>query len=334
MSEIVLVDLIKIDPNPMRKLVDYPFSERKLETLKQSIADVGLWEGIIVRKKGKRFQMAFGHHRHEAARLYGEKKVPVIVRELTDEQMIQFMGRENLEDYNADFLIMLESWDAAKEFLRLGGEKIQPLDIASLLGWVRVHSQGQLALKRVAEACDSASKLISGGYLVRDDLEDISVRSVREICQSIVTKQRAMDEMAKTTGRPKSETERAKKVYGKAGSQVARDVREGRVAKRDIRGRVETEAYEIARHQKKKSPLFEKFGKDLADSISRMLNSDTANEKLEQIQSSLNDIMLDDDLSIVERLGFECNQLSKRALKWERSLIAPQQKVVKLKQIK
>ena len=27
--------------------------------------------------------------------------------------MLQFMGRENGEDYNADFLVMLETWEAA-----------------------------------------------------------------------------------------------------------------------------------------------------------------------------------------------------------------------------
>lgn len=36
------------------------------------------------------------------------------------------MGRENLEDYNADFLVMLESWEAAEGFI--GGELRQKLE--------------------------------------------------------------------------------------------------------------------------------------------------------------------------------------------------------------
>ena len=39
-----------------------------------------------------------------------------VVRKLNDEQMLQFMGRENLEDYNADFLTMLQTWEAAVNF--------------------------------------------------------------------------------------------------------------------------------------------------------------------------------------------------------------------------
>ena len=37
----------------------------------------------------------------------------MVVRDLDDKQMLQFMGRENGEDYNADFLVMLEIWEAA-----------------------------------------------------------------------------------------------------------------------------------------------------------------------------------------------------------------------------
>ena len=34
-------------------------------------------------------------------------------KELSDRDMLRYMGRENLEDYNAVFLIQLESWEAA-----------------------------------------------------------------------------------------------------------------------------------------------------------------------------------------------------------------------------
>jgi hypothetical protein len=51
-------------------------------------------------------------------------------------------GRENLEDYNAVFLIQLGSWEAA---LKSGfapvrnGKPPQPIEIAKLLGWVQFH---------------------------------------------------------------------------------------------------------------------------------------------------------------------------------------------------
>lgn len=47
------------------------------------------------------------------------------------------MGRENLEDYNAEFLAMLEVWEAAKKYLHHSAGNSEPLDIAMLLGWTQ-----------------------------------------------------------------------------------------------------------------------------------------------------------------------------------------------------
>ena len=42
------------------------------------------------------------------------------------------MGRENMEDYNADFLVMLESWKAAIKYCGRGRENPQTIDVAIL----------------------------------------------------------------------------------------------------------------------------------------------------------------------------------------------------------
>ena len=45
------------------------------------------------------------------------------------------MGRENMADYNADFLTMLETWDAAVQHLESrDATSSQPVEIANLLG--------------------------------------------------------------------------------------------------------------------------------------------------------------------------------------------------------
>ena len=57
--------------------------------------------------------------------------------------MLQFMGRENLEDYNADFLTMLQTWDAAVGFSSSRDEtRGHPVDIANLLGWTPKRTLG------------------------------------------------------------------------------------------------------------------------------------------------------------------------------------------------
>ena len=45
---------------------------------------------------------------------------------------MQYMGRENMEDYNADFLVMLESWEAAIKYCGRGRENPQTIDVAIL----------------------------------------------------------------------------------------------------------------------------------------------------------------------------------------------------------
>ena len=51
------------------------------------------------------------------------------------------MGVENLEDYNVDFFVMFETWQATKEYLahrRVGaGEstELAPVEVAQFLGW-------------------------------------------------------------------------------------------------------------------------------------------------------------------------------------------------------
>lgn len=89
--EMVLIE--SIDANPHRQIDKYPFIERKIEALMRSYTEVGMWEGIIARQNGNRYEIAFGHHRLEAARRSVIGALPVIVRELTDAQMLQFMGR-------------------------------------------------------------------------------------------------------------------------------------------------------------------------------------------------------------------------------------------------
>lgn len=53
------------------------------------------------------------------------------------------MGRENMEDYNSDFLTMLETWEAAAEHLfpSMDGNTTQPIAIAKLLGWAQNDSR-------------------------------------------------------------------------------------------------------------------------------------------------------------------------------------------------
>ena len=54
------------------------------------------------------------------------------------------MGRENMEDYSQDFLVMLNAWEAGIKFATRGGaDGVRVRDIAKQLGWIREANQSR-----------------------------------------------------------------------------------------------------------------------------------------------------------------------------------------------
>jgi ParB-like nuclease family protein len=337
MSEIVNVKVTSIEANPMRRLAEYPYSETKIEALRASIRDVGLWEGVIARKVGHRYQIAFGHHRIEAQRREkGEdSRVPLIVRDLSDKEMLGFMGRENLEDYNADFLCMLESWEAACDFHGGDPRQIkQDVEIAKLLGWTSLRKRDGLPMiNETAAACSNAKRLIDQGYIKKEKLAGLTVSNAREICQHIAHQHERLEAMAKHTKRPAAETETAKKILANSGERVAESVRAGKTAVKDIRGAIDFDAYEHAKETKAQAPLFSQFIKRLTSDLAEMLHSDRAAEKLEQIKDNLANIELEEDAKGVDLVSLECAHLAKRSDKWSRAMVVPAKKIAQLRAV-
>ena len=77
------------------------FSEEKIDELSKSIKEHGIIQPIVVRKKGKSYEIVAGERRWRAARKAELAKVPCLIRELSDEQnmliaIIENMQREDL----------------------------------------------------------------------------------------------------------------------------------------------------------------------------------------------------------------------------------------------
>ncbi|RLA02082.1 MAG: hypothetical protein DRQ42_01600 [Gammaproteobacteria bacterium] len=333
MSEIKTVPITMIGPNPHRYLNHYPWKENKVAALQHSIADIGLWESIIVRERGEGFEMAFGHHRLEAARREGLTDVNVIVKKLTDLQMLQYMGRENGEDYSSDYLIMLNSWEGAVRFLSRHDEKnSQSIEIAKVLGWT-VTQKGKATdtMNDVAQACNAGHVLIEAGYISRDDLQGLSVRSAKDIVGQALSRMKQIDKAAKSTERPAAEVKQAKKHVAKAVKVTAKQVINGEVKSSQVRSRVDVNAFKSASTSKAKpTPLFSVFSKALSNSIDNMLKSDATAEKLAEVVKAVDSITLDEDVAVVKRLDFYLGEVSNRALGWQKKLIPSKDKVVSI----
>jgi len=326
-SEIRMVPVNKVDINPYRNLHAYPVIPSKVEALKGSLTLNGMWPSIVARPapNGK-MQQAFGTHRMVAARELGLAEVPIIVSDLNDQQMIQYMAAENGEDYSTNFQIMLNTWEAGVEFcFRKHETSPEDVEVARLLGWTRPHPQRKVdMMNNVAYTCAKAVALIEADHLDRDDFVDMSTNTAREIVDRAASRMATIDQMAKLSHAKAKDIARAKSFLAKGTKKTAKDVREGKIAKQDIKSQIDLNTMRAADHTKEKPPLlFAAFGHKLAESINKMLAFDDNAEKLAEIAKVLHFVVDQSDKTILRQIGFELGELGVRTTEWRQRLTAP-----------
>jgi len=113
-SELCELDIDLLEPNRFQPR--QTFSEAKLEELAQSIKTHGLVQPIIARQNGDRYQIIAGERRWRAAQRLGLLKVPVMVKQVADEELLETSLIENIQREN------LNPIEEAKAYQRLGHE--------------------------------------------------------------------------------------------------------------------------------------------------------------------------------------------------------------------
>lgn len=101
-KEVDTIDINKIEPNSNQPRKN--FNEDKIHELAESIKQHGLIEPLIVQKGKKGFySIIAGERRWRAAREAGVKEIPVVVKEYSDQQVMEIALIENIqrEDLNA-----------------------------------------------------------------------------------------------------------------------------------------------------------------------------------------------------------------------------------------
>ena len=89
------VELKKIQPNKMNPRLK--FSKSGLDDLAASIRQYGVLEPILVRPVNGHFQVVVGERRYRASQQAGLDKVPVIVRDYSDEEVMEINLVENVQ---------------------------------------------------------------------------------------------------------------------------------------------------------------------------------------------------------------------------------------------
>jgi ParB family transcriptional regulator, chromosome partitioning protein len=165
--------------NPRRN-----FSQAQLEELAASIRERGLVQPLVVRPSmsdAETFEIVAGERRWRAAQLANLHHVPVVVRELSDQEAVELAIIENVqrEDLNS-----IEEGEGYK--LLMDGHGYTQEDLAKVIGKSRSHLANTLRLLRLP---DSVQELVRSGALSagharaligRDDAEALAARIVKE----------------------------------------------------------------------------------------------------------------------------------------------------------
>lgn len=197
------VSIDAIDPNPLQPR--RVFQGDRLSELAQSIEANGIIQPLVVRKAGERYQLVAGERRWRAAKSAGIDLVPVVVREIPDDRLLEITLIENIqrEDLNpieaaAAFARMSSELQLTLEEIgrRTGKDRSTisnlvrllqlPPDIQQLISERRIsagHARCLLALPDPSVQRDMAEKAVTQGWSVRQ-LE----RTITKMTESRVPK--------------------------------------------------------------------------------------------------------------------------------------------------
>lgn len=165
--EFIAIDCI--DPNPFQpasakneeKVLEIAGS--LVENLEAGIGTVGLNQVPTARKVGERYQLAFGHHRHQAfvllatetTRAYQKsfEKMPLILEDLTDQQMFEAMATENLQRREISFIEEAEMFHAYMTIF-----KKNSVETALRFQKSEEHVRGRIMFLQLPEAAKEQAK--------------------------------------------------------------------------------------------------------------------------------------------------------------------------------
>ena len=167
-NEVEELSLSELRPNPYqpRKI----FDDEALNELASSIKEHGVFQPIIVKKTIKGYDIVAGERRYRASKKAGLTTIPAIIKDFTDEEMMNIALLENLQ---REDLSAIEEANAYKNML--DSYQITQEELANRVGKSRSHITNMLGLLKLpANVQDLVlyNKLSMGHARVLSKLED------------------------------------------------------------------------------------------------------------------------------------------------------------------
>jgi ParB family transcriptional regulator, chromosome partitioning protein len=182
------VPIDALEPNPLQPRS--AFDAERLSELAASLRASGMVQPILVRRQGSGYQIIAGERRWRAAREAGLTSVPVVVREVPDERLLELALVENIQRQELSPLEEAQAYQKLHDDLRLTQEEVArrvgkdrstvantvrllrlPKDVRELLAAGRLdagHGRALLALERAEDQVVLAKEAASRGLSVRE----------------------------------------------------------------------------------------------------------------------------------------------------------------------
>ena len=134
------------------------FDEEALQELAESLKQHGMVQPIVVRRTGEKFEIIAGERRWRAARKAGLAMVPVVVKEVPDDRLLEFALVENIQRQELNPIEEAKAYWQLGEHLRLTQEQVADRvgksrpQVANTLRLLRLplELQGDVAMGRIS----------------------------------------------------------------------------------------------------------------------------------------------------------------------------------------
>ncbi len=111
---------LRANPHQPRKT----FNDESIRELAESIKEHGVFQPIIVKKSIKGYDIVAGERRYRASKLAGKTTIPAIIRDFTDEQMMEIAVLENLQRENLNSIEEAMAYETLMKNLNLTQEQL------------------------------------------------------------------------------------------------------------------------------------------------------------------------------------------------------------------
>ncbi len=147
--------------SPNRQQPRTYFDEQAIADLSESLKQHGMMQPIVVRKVGEKYEIIAGERRWRAAKKAGLAMVPVIVKEIPDDRLLEFALVENIQRQELNPIEEARAYWQLGEHLRLTQEQV-----ADRVGKSRPQVANTLRLLRLPSELQSmvATSEISTGH--------------------------------------------------------------------------------------------------------------------------------------------------------------------------